>query len=527
METRETLLNCLEQEPHKLIEILMGFYDRIEEQNKRVFLMENQLEAKGIIIRKLEEEHHRLKEEHCQLKEEHLRMKEENQKLKEENQKLREENQELRDRLGLNSKNSSKPPSTDGYKKPAKKRKPSDKPIGGQKGHKGVTRMLSDQPDEIIALEATTCHCGRSLEKEKVVGHEKRQVWDIPMVKCRIIEYLAQKKKCPHCKQVHTASFPMGVTTRMQYGPNIKATAAYWNQHHMLPFDRLSQSFKDLYHLEIAPSTLVNCVGELAKMAEPFYEEVRKAVIHSNVAGFDETSMRKNGKLKWLHTSVTEMWSFFSIQENRGKKGMDQAGVLPVFKGMGIHDGWKAYFSYAHASHSLCHAHLLRELERIIETTNQEWAHKMKALFLESNDLRNAYMLKRQKIPKTNAEELEARFYEILRMGFEKNPEPEKPPNQKGKPKRNRSLNLLRRFREDPEAVLIFIRNPNIPFTNNLAERSFRMAKVKEKISGGFRGGGDEHFAIIRTLSETLKKRGCSVFDAIWLMFQGYELVPR
>ncbi len=520
MESCEAFQSLLEREPHKLNEILLGIFDhieelnkRIEEQNKQIALLVSQLEEKETRIRKLEEENQQLNAE--------------NLRLKEENQKLREENQELRNRLGMNSKNSSKPPSTDVYNKPVRKKKPSNKRVGGQKGHKGSTRDLSDHPDEIKILEARVCGCGRSLEKEKVVGYERRQVWDIPPPKYIITEYRSEKKKCPHCHTVHTAPFPQGVNTRMKYGPNIRATAVYWGQYQMVPLKRLSQSFKDLNDLDIPESTLVNCFKELSELSNPFYEEVRKEIIRSEVAGFDETSMSNNGKLKWLHTAVNERLSFFSIQENRGKKGIDQAGVLPEFQGTAVHDGWKPYCSYPNVLHSLCHAHLLRDLEGIIETTDQPWAHEMKAHLLEMNAIRNAYMDKRQKIPKRQAEELTKRYKEILETGFEANPEPQKPPNQKGNPKRSPALNLLRRLEKDEEAVLAFLRNPKIPFTNNDAERSFRMAKVKEKVSGGFRGRGDEWFAIIRTLIETLKKTGCSVFDIISLLFQGYELAPQ
>ena len=143
--------------------------------------------------------------------------------LEKENQELRERIAELERSLGLNSKNSSKPPSSDGLKKKKRNqslRKKSGNKSGGQKGHKGQTLEQKNNPDKIINHQTpSNCYrCGWDIREEEVVEVRKRQVFEIPEPKIEVIEHRVGVKECPHCQATIQGKFPESVTAPVQYG---------------------------------------------------------------------------------------------------------------------------------------------------------------------------------------------------------------------------------------------------------------------------------------------------------------------
>ena len=301
----------------------------------------------------------------------------ENQTLRVENQTLRAEVKELRGKLAKNSQNSSKPPSTDGYQKPKPKslRKPSGKKSGGQKGHPGARPERVENPDHTIIHPVLNCQeCGHSLQQTPAFGHRGRQVIDLPPLKLEVTEHQVERKVCPGCGSQNEAVFPAEAKTSVQYGSRIKSLLVYLNQYQLLPYERTVQFVEDLFSRTISQGTLYAWNKACFQQLESTEERIRQAILASPVVHFDETGIRKQGKLHWLHAASSEQLTFYGLHARRGKEAMDELEILPHYTGCAVHDHWKSYFSFS-CKHSLCNAHHLRELTYLAEQEKLDWAN--------------------------------------------------------------------------------------------------------------------------------------------------------
>ena len=299
---------------------------------------------------------------------------------------LEKENAILRARLNMNSSNSSLPPSTDRFtkKKDRSLRKKSNKSSGGQIGHKGYTLNKVQKPDSIVDLELNIClHCNTDLQNSKVEDIKIRQVFDIPEIKILVTEYRSQVKTCPHCKEKASAEFPSNVTNPTQYGANIRALITNLNIYHALPYNKIQELLKDVFNLNLSQGTIANTLKKayvsLEKVENFFKEELKKVeFLHA-----DETGTKVNGKNHWIHSCSNERYTVLTSHPNRGKKAIEEAGILPNFKGVLSHDCWYAYDCYPQILHSLCWAHFLRELQSIEENTDLEFPAKIREFILD------------------------------------------------------------------------------------------------------------------------------------------------
>ena len=298
---------------------------------------------------------------------------------------LQAEVADLRRQLGQDSSNSSKPPSSDGLKKkpriPGSLRGRSGKASGGQKGHKGDTLRQVADPDCVIEHTACVCgHCGLALDPQSAVRIEKRQVFDLAERPLMVTEHQALIYRCENCRGVTKAVFPDGVVRPTQYGERLRAAAVYLNIQQLLPEDRTAQALSDLFGApRICPASIVAWVGKKAEELQRVYEFIGERVAEAKVRHLDETGFRIAGKLQWLHTTSSLAFTFYRAEEKRGAIPEDlQGGVV-------VHDHFRPYRRLDAVDHAFCNAHILRELESLIEFDHEPWAEHMRDMLLEAN----------------------------------------------------------------------------------------------------------------------------------------------
>ena len=421
----------------------------------------------------------------------------------------------LVDRLGLNSKNSSKPPSFDPNRKKGRKSAGKRKP-GGQKGHNGKTLEKVSNPDFIdkIKIDRSTLPEGTFRE----LAPETRQVIDIDISKV-VTEYQAQVLVDRQGNR-YVAEFPDGVTRSVQYGNGIKAHAVYMSQYQLIPYRRIQEDFDDRMQIPLSAGSVYNFNEDACNRLEEFESIVKAKLIESDLVHTDETGVNIGGKGHWLHCTSNSQWTYFFPHSKRGRDAMDEMGVLPHFKGILCHDHWKPYFQFE-CIHALCNAHHLRELERAWEQDGQKWAKEMQSLLLEIN---RATEEADGLLDRTDSVEYRKKYRLILKRGEKESPPPETKDRKgrRGRIPKTKSRNLLERLRDFENETLRFMDDQNVPFTNNQGENDIRMTKVHQKISGCFRSRkGASIFCRIRSYLSTCRKNDMSATEALTLLFKG------
>jgi transposase len=447
---------------------------------------------------------------------------------------LRQELAELKDQIAKNSQNSSKPPSTDGLSKPAPKslRKPSNKNSGGQKGHQGHHLKAVSQPDIIEYHTVTHCqHCAASLETVAAEGFEERQVFDIPPPRIEVVAHRAEQKLCA-CGHLNKAAFPAEVIASVQYGTRIKAVAVYLNQYQLIPYARVEEILESFYGVSLCEGSLYNFNLQAYQALEETETQIKESLKQQPVLHADESSIRIEGKLHWIHTASTAQLTFYQHHQKRGQEAMNAIGILPEYKGILVHDHLKAYLRYLDCLHSLCNAHHLRELVFILERHNQIWAGEMiRLLVVMKNCVERAKTRGQNKLSPKLSQLLLQRYDKLLEEGFKldeslniNEPSPVVP-TKRGRKKQSKAKNLLDRLKNYKTETLRFLTDFSVPFDNNQAERDIRMSKLKQKISGTFRSSqGARLFFRIRGYLSSARKQGHNILNALIFSFQGSPL---
>jgi len=430
---------------------------------------------------------------------------------------------ELKARLAQTSETSHKPPSSDGYrKKPAIPRVPGTR--GGQKGHRGDTLKMVTTPDTIDAKFAIACgSCGHQLSEADVIDTESRQVFDVPQPRLHVHEYRRGRSHCSQCGSHTQTSFPDHVRAPVQYGSGVQALCALLCNDYHVPVAKVRQLFMDLFGQGVNEATVVAANERIYEALASSEAAIGDCLKRSPLLHVDETGLRAQGRLHWLHSASTSGFTYYFLHRKRGKYALEsEASLLPGYRGRMIHDCWASYFKFTQARHGLCNAHLIREL-RFFAERHVDWAEQTIELLLE------AY----QRIEQEDALDpptyysYKRRYFTLLRQGLERYP-PCYPKIAGRKRKRGKMRSLMLRLIRHHEAVWAFARHEEIPFTNNQAERDIRMVKLKQKINGGFRTEHGAHvFARIRGFCSTARKQGKQVFKELSRALQepGYCII--
>jgi len=441
---------------------------------------------------------------------------------------------ELRARLGQNSRNSSKPPSSDGYAKPSadksKKRslrRRSGRKPGGQPGSDGHHLERRDDPDDEKVHPLERCEdCGADLSGEPIVESQSRQVLDLPELRLWCVQHWIQKRRCPCCEKLCSSSFPAEARAPVSYGPRIRALGIYLVSYQHLPYERAAELLSDWLGAPVSVGSLQAWVAEGAEGLEGFLEEIRSQLERAEVAHFDETGGRIEGRLSYIHSASTEQLTLLTAHRKRGAEAMGDAGVLEGFRGTAVHDGWAPYRTFTEALHALCNAHHLRELQGA-EEDGQAWASGMSCLLLDTKELvERAQATGLDRLTKRTLSELHASYRAVIGLGYEQNPGLD-PDSAGRRPKRSKAQNLLLRLDEREQETLRFAHDFRVPFDNNLVERDLRMIKLQQKISGCWRTiAGAERFLAIRSYISTARKQGHRPVEVLTQLAAGSPWLP-
>lgn len=466
----------------------------------------------------------------CELSKQVSVLREENAGLKEYVDKLQERIKALEDQIAKNSRNSSKPPSSDGLNKPAPRslRPRGERKVGGQKGHRGHTLQMVEKPDYTIVHTVDQCQkCGRSLAEEEAVGDEKRQVFDIPPIKIEVTEHKAEIKSCPHCGHLNKGAFPEDVKAPTQYGLRLKGIWVYLKEYQLMPYKRTRELLRDIFGCDPSEGTLVNAAEKCSGLLQRVVGQIKEHLTASSVVSFDETGFSVEGDGQWLHVAGTSKLTNYGVHPRRGSEAMDDIGILPDFEGRAIHDFWKSYFKYD-CDHGLCNAHHLRELIFLHEVQGHGWAEDMIDCLLEIKKAVDGTNEGTDTLSAEKIAQFETLYQKVLDRGYAANPLPKQPKKKKrGRRKKTKARNLLERFDEYRKETLAFMYDSAVPFDNNLGERDIRMAKVQQKISGTFRSNdGARAFCTIRSYISTARKNGVNVLEAIRGALAGNPFSP-
>lgn len=432
---------------------------------------------------------------------------------------------ELERQLDQNSNNSSKPPSSDGLRKKNNLREPGGKK-GAPTGHKGHTLRFTHEPDKVIVHTVPTCkNCNHSLVDVPAQEWVKRQVLDLPLSPLITTEHRAEEKRCPCCRTLQRAEFPVAVKAPVQYGESFAAWTTYLSVYQLLPLKRIAQFFFDLTKCRPSERTLLDQLNTMASRVAELGSVIQAHLRNEPFLHCDETPMRLNGKLRYLHTHSSANWTLLHMNEKRCGSAFTEMGVLPGYTGVVVHDCFSSYFkSDVTFAHALCNAHLMRECQGIADHDKHEWAVDMKALLRRSWKLAKAARAADTPLSEEVLTEIEQQYDDILALGkteWAKDKVPEKT-GPAGRKCKSKAANLSDRFERYKASILRFLYDARIPFDNNQAERDIRMSKVKQKISGCFRTViGGQQFASIRGFISSLLKQSLPLHDSLASVLRG------
>jgi transposase len=435
---------------------------------------------------------------------------------------------ELEAQVGKNPRNSSKPPSSEGLDKPAPKprslRRQTGRKPGGQDGHEGRTLRQVAVPDREVPHEPGCCAgCRRSLAGRPITGVERRQVVDLPPLKVEVSEHQLIERECA-CGRRTRGAAPDGVAAPVQYGPRIAAIIVYLYVGQFLSKKRTAQALAELFGTPLSQGTVAEVTKRAAGRLDGFLDDAREKLVKAEVVGFDETGLRVEGKLHWVHCARTEKYTLVICHPRRGREGIEALGVLPRFRGVAVHDAWAPYDTYAGVDHQLCCAHALRELQSVAETAGEGswcWAVQAADALVGMQKLLSEAVEQEKDAVEPAALAEQIRLYRCAaQLGI----------NQTAA----RSSKLMRkhnalahRLIDRQDDYLRFTTDWRVPADNNGSERDIRMIKLRQKVSGCLRTlTGAEQFCAIRSYLSTAAKHGLHFFEALVMLTEGRPWLP-
>ena len=421
--------------------------------------------------------------------------------------------------IKLDSHNSSLPPALDPpWNKPPRTRslrRQSGKQVGGVAGHPGFTLRQTSEPDQVILHRVNVCrHCQQSLIPIESRRVHKRQIFEIENGALSIIEHQAEVKLCPFCRRISKGSFPADLKAPVQYGKSVFSRILYLNQYQLLPVGRTAESMNDLFCCPVSWATVNRAARICSNKLLRVELKIKANLRDSPVLGVDETGVRINGKIAWVHLARTETLTHLAVHPKRGSAAFEEIGIINRFTGVLVRDGWQPYERYEQCRHSLCNAHLLRNLTFVSENEpmHQAWTNALAKLLVRIKEAVDQAKANSETVLNQSRQSYFSARYDKILAGAAR--------VIRGSPKRvdvpMSAHNLYQRFLTNKPAILRFMTDVRVPFDNNGSERDLRMLKLQQKISGCFRSvEGVKTFCRVRSYLSSARKQGRRLLIAL------------
>lgn len=457
---------------------------------------------------------------------------ESNAALNETIKQLQETIKELQRQLNQNSQNSSKPPSSDGFKKPKPQslRQKSDKKQGGQKGHPGKHMSIPHAPDEIqthLPKKCLACpHLNECILNGKVFTCGEKRYEVNAVITTKVTEHQSiRAESCPCSGEALSGEFPEGIRAYVQYGDSVSVLAGLLSTYGAVSTMRIHVLPGSLLGVSLSTGTINSMVSRCAQKVGGVLETIKSMLIGADVGNFDETGTDVNGKTIWVNNSSTRDLTYQTINKKRGQPGMEDNGALPDFKGTAVHDCWSPYWKYTGIRHAVCNAHLLRELTGVEQySPEHQWAPEFKTLLRTMKRIRDKAAAKgKTQLRYYYLHKFDLEYDRIMKKADEEcPPPPDQHPNTKGRKKKGKERALIERLIKRKASVCLFTKDFRVPFDNNQAERDVRNVKTKTKVAGCFRTetGAQDYLDVMSYIS-TGRKHGVSAYEALTAAFAG------
>ncbi len=496
----------------KKVEFLLYRLSHMEKENQVLKKDSQELRKRIDRLEPLAEENKDLRRENSELKTMYS-------ELKTENTELTSKFAELLARLNSNSRICSKPPSSDGYKKKPTFQRTKKGKQGRQQGR--VLRQV-EHPAKTVQYKPGPCDWGHEVSDEELSVAETRQVFDLPQPRLEVIAHELIKGKWPVCGMWHKGVAPEGVNAPDQNGQGVKALTTLLNVDYRIPFKKIQILFSDLFGYAINESTVFSASRQYYKQLKETIAIIKSKIIEAMTTYADETGIRIEEMLRWLHVATKEMYTYLFVLEKRGRLALQSnQSILDRLTGWLVHDCWGSYFNFTELNHALCGAHILREQEGLIENEQNKWARVFKTFLLQVFEMALEERIGRR-------QQLESRYTLICGMCEKAEPPPRKSPGNKGRYKRTKGKNLVDRLVREKKALIAFAFNQEVPFTNNIAERDIRPDKVKMKVSNCFHSPeGADIYTRIASFVSTTRKHERNVFSELYNTFNGNNFLTR
>ena len=445
------------------------------------------------------------------------------------------------DEAARDSQSSSKPPSTDNIaarqtraqRRAAARdaRKEAKRKPGKQPGEAGRDRARVEPHDTVEHRPVSCGGCGKGLDTASVCGHVTRQVIDLPEVTPRIVDHVAYRCRCS-CGAETLADFPPAARAPVCYGPGVRALAIYLLDRQHLPYERCAELLAEVLGVTVSTGWLCGIQHEADQLLVPFIQKLKLMLGDAAVLHVDETGTAVGLHKHWVHTVTDGLLTLLEVHPDRGRQALADIGVLGVYAGVLVHDGYASYDYLDKAAHAQCHAHLARHLKDVAKTdAYKTWAGDMIAVLLDAKHAaESAAMAGRDRVPQTTARRIRARYHACLDQAFATLPAGPKPRlrHQGGwSIYQRKAWNLATRMRRDAADILRLLDDCAIPADNNAAERSFRMVKIHDKVSGTFHSlDVAKAFAHIRSYIQTAANSGLNRLDVLRQLFTDGPWIP-